>query len=135
MALDLALPHKQPPAPSVTASVDPSPDVAAPNHQGAPQKTDAQPGIDKHDAAPAASSDPASAGPEGRSTSFQAVQGSHDLQSGERLLVEAYAVLWIILFVFLVLTTRRQRAIDARIEDLQEELKRARKEQEAKGDA
>jgi CcmD family protein len=64
--------------------------------------------------------------PDERSTSFQPVQGGSELQSGERLLVEAYSVVWILLFGFLWLSWRRQRRIDQRIELLERALTEAR---------
>jgi CcmD family protein len=63
---------------------------------------------------------------EDRSTTFQPVQGGNQMQSGERLLVEAYAAIWVVLFVFLALMFRRQRRLDQRIEALDDALRRAR---------
>jgi len=73
---------------------------------------------------PSKSGAPATA--EDRSTTFQPVQGGNQMQSGERLLVEAYAAIWVILFVFLALMFRRQRRLDQRIEALDDALRRAR---------
>lgn len=64
--------------------------------------------------------------PEERATSFQPVEGGNDLQSGERLLVEAYSAIWLLLFGFLWLSWRRQRRIDQRIEALERALASAR---------
>lgn len=58
-------------------------------------------------------------------TDFKPVAGAPELQSGEVLLVEAYAVIWVIAFVFLLLTWRRQRALDRRVKDLEAVLARA----------
>ena len=59
-----------------------------------------------------------------RATTFQAVQGG-ETQSGEVLVVEAYAVLWVILFTWLALMWRKQARLNARIEDLDRALDRA----------
>jgi CcmD family protein len=61
-----------------------------------------------------------------RSTTFQPVQGGNEMQSGERLLVEAYAAIWVIVFIFLALMFRRQRTLDQRIEALDDALRRVR---------
>lgn len=59
-------------------------------------------------------------------TDFKPVTaGAPELQSGEKLLVEAYAVIWIIAFVFLLFTWRRQRALDRRVQELEAVLARA----------
>lgn len=63
---------------------------------------------------------------EDRSTTFRPVQGGEQMQSGERLLVEAYAAIWIVLFALLLLGWRRQRKIDARIAGLETALAQAR---------
>ncbi|MEO7330230.1 MAG: CcmD family protein [Minicystis sp.] len=61
-----------------------------------------------------------------RSTAFRAVQGGSEMQSGEKLLVEAYAALWLILFGLVFLSWRRQKAIDARVFTLEGELAKVR---------
>jgi CcmD family protein len=68
--------------------------------------------------------------PEQRSTEFRAVQGGPEVASGETLLVEAYAAIWIILFGFLFLGWRRQGKIDARIDELEQSLRAARRADE-----
>jgi CcmD family protein len=77
----------------------------------------------------AASPAPTSTGTtaEDRSTSFRPVEGGNQMQSGERLLVEAYAAIWLILFAFLFLSWRRQGAIEKRIRSLEDALDKARK--------
>lgn len=42
-----------------------------------------------------------------------------ELQSGEKLLVEAYAVMWALAFAFLLLMIRRQRSADERLARLE----------------
>jgi hypothetical protein len=48
------------------------------------------------------------------------------MQSGEKLLVEAYAVIWLILFGLVLLSWRRQRTIDDRVTALAGALASAR---------
>ena len=59
-----------------------------------------------------------------RATTFQAVEGG-ETRSGEVLLVEAYAVLWVILFAWLALMWRKQVRLGERIGDLDRALDRA----------
>jgi CcmD family protein len=61
-----------------------------------------------------------------RSQSFRAVQGGSELQSGEKLLVEAYSAIWLILFGLVLFSWRRQKQIDRRIDVLETALERAR---------
>lgn len=64
---------------------------------------------------------PAQAAPptaEDRSTAFRPVANAPEMQSGEKLLVEAYAAIWIVLFVMVLLSWRRQRQLEARIATL-----------------
>lgn len=66
---------------------------------------------------------------EERSASFQPVQGG-ELKSGEVLLVEAYAAIWAMAFVLILLSFRRQRRLDARVDALQAAIDRARSAEE-----
>jgi CcmD family protein len=64
--------------------------------------------------------------PNDRATTFQAVPGNQTEQySGATLLVSAYAVLWVVVFVWVALVWRRQGALDARLTDLERVLDRA----------
>lgn len=65
-------------------------------------------------------------GADDRSTAFRAVEGGNEMQSGEKLLVEAYAALWLILFGLILISWRRQKAIDARVFTLESELAKVR---------
>jgi hypothetical protein len=67
------------------------------------------------------------AGTEQRSQSFQPVEGGGELRSGELLLVEAYAAIWAIVLVFILLSWRRQQRIDARVDALEGAIERARR--------
>ncbi len=78
--------------------------------------------LDTSPAAPAATNPSA----DDRSQSFRAVQGGGEMQSGEKLLVEAYAALWLILFGLVFISWRRQKAIDARVVTLESELAKVR---------
>ena len=69
---------------------------------------------------------------EDRSTTFRPVQGGEQMQSGERLLVEAYAAIWVVLFALILLGWRRQRRIDARVAGLEVALAAARAEAPSK---
>lgn len=69
---------------------------------------------------------------EDRSTSFRAVTGEHEMQSGEKLLVEAYAAIWIILFALVLLSWRRQRGIDERVNSLAGAIDKARRAEDAR---
>lgn len=75
---------------------------------------------------PAPSVAPNTTAAEDRSTTFRAVQGGNEMQSGEKLLVEAYAVIWLILFGMILLSWRRQRKIDDRVASLEGALAAAR---------
>jgi CcmD family protein len=66
--------------------------------------------------------------PGNRSTTFRPVEGGNTLQSGERLLVEAYAAIWFIVFAFVLLSWRRQLKLDRRIADLEAALRARRGE-------
>ncbi len=72
---------------------------------------------------PAGSSTPSV---EDRSTAFRAVEGGNQLQSGEKLLVEAYAAIWVILFALVLFSWRRQRRLDERMSTLSAEIEKAR---------
>jgi len=61
-----------------------------------------------------------------RSTAFRAVEGGPQMQSGEKLLVEAYAAIWIILFALILLSWRRQRRLDDRMAMLEGAIDKAR---------
>lgn len=62
---------------------------------------------------------PSSTTPDGRSTTFQPVEGGAETRSGGTLMVEAYVVLWVILMAWLVMLWRKQGALTARLDDLE----------------
>jgi CcmD family protein len=63
---------------------------------------------------------------ERESTSFKAVEGGGNVASGEVLLIQAYAVMWLLAFGLVLSSIRKQRKIDARITQLQNDLDKAR---------
>ena len=68
----------------------------------------------------------ASAGPQtAEGSGFRPVTGGEQMQSGERLLVEAYAAIWLIVLFFVLLMWRRTRAIESRVESLDLAVSRA----------
>ncbi len=62
--------------------------------------------------------------PEDRSTSFQPVDAGTEQHSGMTLMVEAYAVIWSILMVWLVMLWRKQGALNARLDGLERAIDR-----------
>jgi hypothetical protein len=68
-----------------------------------------------------------------RSTSFRPVEGGNELQSGEKLLVEAYAAIWIILFAMVLLSWRRQKGLDDRMGTLSAAIDKARRQERGEG--
>lgn len=80
-------------------------------------------------AAPTAAPEaPTSTTAEERATAFRPVE-ARELRSGEVLLVEAYAAIWLIAFGLILLSWRRQRRLDDRIASLESALARARRAQ------
>jgi hypothetical protein len=59
---------------------------------------------------------------------FKPTTGGQNLQSGEKLLVEAYAIIWVLAFALMFFSWRRQRALDTRVTELETLLARARKD-------
>lgn len=64
--------------------------------------------------------------PDDRGAAFKPVEGGAELQSGEKLLVEAYAAIWIIVFAMVLLSWRRQGKIESRIQGLESAIEKAR---------
>jgi CcmD family protein len=61
---------------------------------------------------------PSNAAPSDRAATFQAVEGGGEHTPGGPLLVSAYALIWVLLFGWLVTIWRKQNAISARIAEL-----------------
>jgi CcmD family protein len=55
---------------------------------------------------------------------FAPVSGGTDTTSAEALLVIAYIALWLLFFGFLVMTHRRQRGLDQKLDQLEQALKK-----------
>ena len=81
--------------------------------------------------APATSASPEKT-PEDRSTTFQPVERGTEQHSGATLLVEAYAVLWVILMGWLFFQWRRQASLNARLDGLEQAIDRAAAKAEKK---
>lgn len=64
-------------------------------------------------------------GVDDRSATFQAVDAGTETHSGSTLMVEAYAVLWVILMGWIVLLWRKQSGLHARLDDLEQAIDRA----------
>lgn len=74
----------------------------------------------------AAMQQPTGTSSDDRAQAFRPVEGGNELQSGEKLLVEAYAAIWIIIFAMVYLSWRRQKQIDRRIDALEAAVQKAR---------
>ena len=62
---------------------------------------------------------------ETRASDFHPVDGGPEMRSGEQLLVEAYALIWLLLLAWLVIVWRKQNAVSARLRDLEAAIDRA----------
>jgi hypothetical protein len=63
--------------------------------------------------------------PEERATAFQPVVGGAETRSGAVLLVQAYALVWCIPMVWLLLLWRKQKALFARLDELERAIDKA----------
>jgi CcmD family protein len=66
--------------------------------------------------------------PGGRATSFERATDSHERVPGGTLLVAAYAVIWVLLFGFVVLQYRRAKRIESEVDRLTKALRDAGKD-------
>lgn len=78
------------------------------------------------DGVPSATPGEASGPQTAQGSGFRPVTGGEEMQSGERLLVEAYAAIWLIMLGFVLLMWRRNRAVEARVAALDLAVSRAR---------
>jgi CcmD family protein len=62
-----------------------------------------------------------------RSTEFVAVSGGEETSSAAGLLTAAYICMWLVIFAFVFLTSRRLKGIQGRLEDLEAALDKADK--------
>ena len=67
-----------------------------------------------------------SQGADDRAQAFKAVVGVQEMQSGERLLVIAYMVIWVLILGFVAFSFRKQSRLDARIVALESALAKSR---------
>jgi hypothetical protein len=63
--------------------------------------------------------------PESRATTFQPVEGGNEQHSGSVLMVEAYALIWAILMVWLVTMWRKQARLNERLDGLEGAIAKA----------
>jgi CcmD family protein len=63
--------------------------------------------------------------PSDRSTTFQPTEGGTETRSGQTLMVEAYAVIWTILMVWLVVLWRKQASLNQRLDGLESAIVKA----------
>lgn len=66
-----------------------------------------------------------------RGMGFKAVEGGQEMQSGERLLVIAYMVIWVLILGFVAFSFRKQARLDARIQALETALAKSRSAEKA----
>lgn len=67
---------------------------------------------------------PQAPAPDDRATEFKAIEGGESY-SGNTLLVEAYAAIWLLLFAWIWLLWRKQAALGARLDGLEAAIDRA----------
>lgn len=77
---------------------------------------------------------PAASTPDDRATEFQAVQGGETF-SGEKLVVEAYLAIWLILMVWIGLLWRKQQSLTMRLDGLEAAIDRATAAKAGKSDS
>ncbi len=76
--------------------------------------------------AAAPSAQPSATTPGEPSTEFRPVEGGGNVASGEMLLIQAYAVFWLLAFALVIVTLRKQRKLDDRIDQLERDVAKAR---------
>jgi len=62
---------------------------------------------------------------ESQDSNYKAVGDQPQIQSGEKLVVEAYAIIWIVIFGFIILAWMRTRSLAARLDVLERSLAKA----------
>ncbi len=75
---------------------------------------------------PATSAQPTATAQKADDEGFRNVEGGDAQTSGEVLLIQAYAAVWVVLFILVFMSIRKQRNLDDRIERLGEDLAKAR---------
>lgn len=73
----------------------------------------------------------ASAAPDDRATTFQAVEGGTEQYSGGTLLVAAYALVWLFIMAYLAMLWRKQAALHVRLDELERAIDRRAESREA----
>ena len=72
------------------------------------------------------------ASPDDRATEFKSVGDTGEHYNGYTLMVEAYAAIWLILMVWLVMLWRKQASLTARVIGLEAAIDRAIAKKDAK---
>jgi len=75
--------------------------------------------------APTSTGENAGQTPDERAQTFRAVSGEPEHYSGEKLLVGAYAIVWVVLLAWIAAVWQKQRSMTTRLEALEGELARA----------
>jgi len=93
------------------------------------EETSAQPQASATATATATQAKPASSNPDDRAQTFEAQQGAPipEAHSGEKLLVTAYALIWVIAMIFVMMMWLRQRKLSERLATLEKALDKAEK--------
>ena len=65
--------------------------------------------------------------PSDRSTTFQPVAGGNEQRDGMKLMVAAYAIVWLVLLGWVIMVWLRQRFLDDRIRALDNAIERIAK--------
>ncbi len=102
-------------------------DLALPPASASAPVPVAAPGSPSVGIAPAPAAAASSAAATSAGTEFRPVDGGGETKSGEALLVASYAVIWVLVLVFVASVWRRTRAFEARVERLEQALDRAPK--------
>jgi hypothetical protein len=75
----------------------------------------------------------AAATPNAGTTTFQTIKNPGDNRDGSMLMVEAYAVIWTILMIWLLTMWNKQRTINARLDELEGAIDRTESKLSKKG--
>ena len=66
--------------------------------------------------------------PDDRATTFRAVQGGGETVAGGKLLIAAYAIVWVIVLLVVVRIFRRQNGVARELGELEGAIRRAQKQ-------
>ena len=77
----------------------------------------------------------AAAAPSAGKTTFQTIKNPGDNRDGSMLMVEAYAVIWTILMIWLLTMWNKQRTLNTRLDELERAIDRTESKLAKKGAA